>query len=73
MPPEKGKGRGGWVESRHRFPVSFKVLVPQPIADEGLELHLGSGLEVVEPPAWDAATLGEYIGDCQASSYAPLP
>jgi D-3-phosphoglycerate dehydrogenase / 2-oxoglutarate reductase len=63
--PEKGKGRGGWVESRHRFPVSFKVLVPQPIADEGIELLLGSGLEVVEPPAWDAATLGEYIGNCQ--------
>jgi D-3-phosphoglycerate dehydrogenase / 2-oxoglutarate reductase len=45
--------------------VSFKVLVPQPIAGEGIELLLGSGLEVVEPPAWDAATLGEYIGDCR--------
>jgi D-3-phosphoglycerate dehydrogenase len=45
--------------------VSFKVLVPQPIADEGTELLLGSGLEVVEPPAWDVETLGEYIGDCR--------
>jgi D-3-phosphoglycerate dehydrogenase len=45
--------------------VSFRVLVPQPIADEGTELLLGSGLEVVEPPAWDVETLGEYIGDCR--------
>jgi len=45
--------------------VSFRVLVPQPIAGEGIELLLGSGLEVVEPPAWDAATLGDYIADCR--------
>lgn len=45
--------------------MSFKVLMPQPIAGEGLELLLGSGLEVVEPPAWDVETLGEYIGDCR--------
>jgi len=45
--------------------MSFKVLMPQPIAGEGIELLLGSGLEVVEPPAWDVETLGEYIGDCR--------
>lgn len=54
--------------------MSFKVLVPQPIADEGIELLLSSELEVVEPPAWDAATLGEYIGDCRGvlSRTAPM-
>jgi D-3-phosphoglycerate dehydrogenase / 2-oxoglutarate reductase len=45
--------------------MSFKVLMPQPIAGEGIELLLGSGLKVVEPPAWDVETLGEYIGDCR--------
>ena len=45
--------------------MSFKVLVPQPIAVEGIELILGSGLEVVEPPTWDVETLGEHIGACR--------
>jgi len=30
--------------------MSFKVLMPQPIAGEGIELLLASELEVVEPP-----------------------
>jgi D-3-phosphoglycerate dehydrogenase / 2-oxoglutarate reductase len=45
--------------------MSFKVLMPQRIAGEGIELLLGSGLEVVEPPAWDVETLGEHIVDCR--------
>jgi D-3-phosphoglycerate dehydrogenase len=45
--------------------MSFRVLVPQPIAEEGLAVLRGSGLEVVQPPDTALATLQEHIADCQ--------
>jgi D-3-phosphoglycerate dehydrogenase len=45
--------------------MSFRILIPQPIAREGVEELLIAGLEVVEPPSWDVQTLKSYIRDCQ--------
>ncbi len=45
--------------------MSFRVLIPQPIASEGVEEFVRAGLEVVEPPSWDVQTLKSYIRDCQ--------
>jgi D-3-phosphoglycerate dehydrogenase len=53
--------------------MTFRVLVPQPIATEGLEVLRRAGLEAVQPPSADLQTLKTWIRDCQAVLVRTVP
>src|SRR5690606_5949257 len=44
----------------------IKVLLPQPIAQEGLDLLINAGYEVILPEQYDVKTLKEKVVDCDA-------
>lgn len=53
--------------------MTFRVLVPQQIAAEGVETLLRAGLEVVQPPDTELSTLQHHIKDCQAVLVRTVP
>lgn len=53
--------------------MTFRVLVPQKIADEGLAELRAAGLEIVEPPDTTMAAMKESIRGCAAVLTRTLP
>jgi D-3-phosphoglycerate dehydrogenase len=45
---------------------NFKVLIPQPIAEEGINYLQNNGCEIVTPDGVDCTTLKEAVKDCDA-------
>lgn len=53
--------------------MTFRVLVPQPVAPEGLDILRAAGLQLVEPHAMDVEALKDAIADCQALLLRTIP